>query len=105
MEINLEAISIRCSKCKKETDLYLGTSTLEEIITKFVLDSILYHVGMSWIICSNEEMLYEMDKINHPNRLKKGPRYNKAICSRLCESLNEFFNYMQEPIDIISCVL
>ena len=48
-------IAIRCINCKKEKGLYLGTSTLEEIITKFLLNAILHHVGMSWIICSNEK--------------------------------------------------
>ena len=42
----LEAVAIRCINCKKETGLYLVTSTLEEMITKFVLNSILYHVGI-----------------------------------------------------------
>ena len=63
----VEAIYIRCINCKKETCLYLRTSTLEEIITKYVLNAILHHVGMSWIICSNEKIKYEMDKSNHPN--------------------------------------
>ena len=54
-----------CINCEKETGLYLVTSTLEEMITKFVLNEILHHVGMSWIICSNDEMEYEMDKSNH----------------------------------------
>ena len=49
----LEAIGIRCINCKEEMDLYLGTSTLEEMITKFVINVILHLVGMSWIICSN----------------------------------------------------
>ena len=46
----VEAIAIRCINCKKETGLYLGTSTLEEMITKFVLNAILHHLGMSWMI-------------------------------------------------------
>ena len=62
----MEAISIRSINCKKETGFYLGTSTLEEMITKFVLNAIIHHVGMSWIICSNEEIKYEMDKIITP---------------------------------------
>ena len=68
----MEAIVIRCINCKKETGLYLGTSTLEEIITKFLLNAILHHVGMLWIICSNEEMKYEIDKINTQDWLNKG---------------------------------
>ena len=54
----VEAIAIMCIDCKKETSLYLRTSTLEEMITKFVLNAILHHVGMSWTICPNEEMKY-----------------------------------------------
>ena len=53
------------------------------MITKFVLNAILRHVGMLWIICPNEEMKYEMDVNNHPDWLNKGPWYNKAICSML----------------------
>ena len=87
----LEAIAIRCINCKKETGLYLGTSTLEEMITKFVLNAILHHVGLSLIICSNEEMKYEIDERNNPNWFDKGPWYNTAIYSRLHGSLFEYF--------------
>ena len=79
----LDSISIRCTNCKKETVLYLTTFTLEEMITKFVLNTILHHVGMSWIICSNEKTKYQMDKINHPDWLNKGSWYNTSIYSRL----------------------
>ena len=51
------------------------------MITKFVLNEILHHVGMSWIICSNEEIKYEIDKSNCPDWLNKGPWYNTDICS------------------------
>ena len=43
----LYVISIRFINCKKETGLYLQNSTFEEIITKFLLNAILHHVGMS----------------------------------------------------------
>ena len=42
----VEAISIRCINCKKETSSYLRTSILEEMITKCVSNVILNHVGM-----------------------------------------------------------
>ena len=61
------------------------------MITKFLLDAILHHVGMSWIICSNKEMKYEIDKSNHQDWLNKGPWYNIATCSRLYGSLFEYF--------------
>ena len=53
------------------------------MISKFVLNAVLHPVGLSWIICSNEEMKYEIDKSNHPYWLNKGPWYNTFICSRL----------------------
>ena len=46
---------------------------------------------MSWIICPNKEMKYEIDKSNHQDWLNKGPWYNTAICSRLHGSLFEDF--------------
>ena len=61
------------------------------MITKFVLNEILHHVGMSWIICSNNEMLYELEESNHPNWLNKVPWYNTAICSKLHGKLFEDF--------------
>ena len=87
----LDVISIMCINCKKETGLFLRNSTFEEMITKFVLNAILHHVGMSWIIRSNSEMKYEMDKNNHQDLLNKGPWYNTYICSRLHGSLFEDF--------------
>ena len=51
----------------------------------------LHHVGMSWIISSNEEMKYDIDKINHQDWLNKGPWYNIDICSRLHGILFEDF--------------
>ena len=61
------------------------------MITKFVLNEILHHMGMSWIICSNEEMLYEMDESNNLDWLNKVTWYKKSICSRLHGSLFEYF--------------
>ena len=58
----MDVISIRCINCKKETGLFFRNSTFEEIIIKFVRNEILHHVGMLWIISSNNEMKYEMDK-------------------------------------------
>ena len=49
-EEKLDVISIRCINCKRETGLYLKNTTFDEMITKFVLNAILHHVGMSWII-------------------------------------------------------
>ena len=61
------------------------------MITKFVLNSILHHVGMSWITSSNDEMEYEIDESNHQYWLNKGPWYNTAIYSRSHGSMLEDF--------------
>ena len=61
------------------------------MITKFVLNAILHHVGMSWIIRSNDKIRYEIDEINHQYWLNKGPCYNTNICSMLHGSLFEDF--------------
>ena len=37
----LDSIDIRCINCKKETGLFLRNSTFDEMITKFVLKSVL----------------------------------------------------------------
>ena len=76
----VKIISVGFINFEKEKGLYLINSSFQEIITKFVLNEILHHVGMSWIICSNEEVKYEIDEINHPYWLNKGPWYNTAIC-------------------------
>ena len=61
------------------------------MITKFVLNTILHHLGMSWIICSNDEIKYEINEINHQDWVNKVPWYNISICSRLHGSLFEYF--------------
>ena len=76
------------------------------MVTKFVLNKILYHVGMSWIIRSDEEMKYEMEENNHQDLLIKGPWYNTAICLRLHGGLFEYFiTHVISDRYTISCFL
>ena len=75
---------IKCINCKRETVLYLKNTKFDEMITKFVLNAILNHVGMSWIISSNKEMKHEIDENNHQDWLNKGTWYNTSICLNLC---------------------
>ena len=60
---------LKCIKCKKEIGLNSETPfpwVYDEVITNFVLNAMLHHVGMSWIIRSNQEMEYDMNtKRNH----------------------------------------
>ena len=82
----LDIISLKFINCKRETGLDSKTSfswVCDEVITKFVLNEILHHVGMSWTIGSNKEMKYDMDENNHQDWLNKGPWYNSPIFFKL----------------------
>ena len=91
---DFEALYIKCINFKRETYLDSETSftwVYDEIVTKFVLNAMLHHVGMSWIISSNREMNYEMNESNNLDWLNKGPWYNRNICSKLHGSMFEDF--------------
>ena len=84
---DLEIFSLKCINCKKETGLNTETGfnwVYDEVITKFVLNEMLHHVGMSWIISSNKEMDYDnYTNSHHLDWFNTGPWYNKNICSKL----------------------
>ena len=83
----LDIVSLECFNCKRETGLNAETGFnrfYDEVITKFVLNEMLHHVGMSWIIISKKEMDY--DNFTNSKKLEwfdTGPWYNKNICSKL----------------------
>ena len=83
----LDTLCLKCINCKKETGLNSETTftwVYDKVITKFVLNEMLHHVGMSLIISSNQEMEYDMTtKINNLDWLNKVPWYKKHICSKL----------------------
>ena len=90
----LDVVSIKYINCNIKTGLNPETNFTwvdDEIIAKFVLNAIWHHVGMSWIISSNQEMEYEMDKNNHQYLLNKGPWYNTSIGLKLHGSKFEDF--------------
>ena len=57
----------------------------------FLLNAILHHVGMLWIISSNKGLKYEIYENNHQDWLNKGPWYNTSICLNLHGSMFEDF--------------
>ena len=61
----LENIAIRCSSCGKETGLSMNNMNInyKDIITSFVLNTVLHHVGISWIIEIHEQLKYDIKKI------------------------------------------
>ena len=55
----LDTLCLKCINCKKETVLNSETTftwVYDEVINKFLLNAMLHHVGMSWIIISNQEI-------------------------------------------------
>ena len=59
----------------------------KDIITLFVLNKLLHHIGMSWIIETHEKFKYDMGK-NNPDWITCGPWYNTFIC-KIYESVFE----------------
>ena len=59
-DVDLDSVSLKCINCKRETGLKTKSSFKEfydRIITPFVMNSMLHHVGMSWIITNGVMIL------------------------------------------------
>ena len=81
------SIAIKCSNCDIRTSLLLRVKTVKEMVTKFLFNTKLYHVGLSWIISSSKQMKYDIKGDNNPGWLNKGPRYITAkILGSVCRS-------------------
>ena len=63
-------------------------NTHQDIITSFVLNKVLQHVGMLWIIRTNQNLEYDMDKRNS-YWMTGGTWYNTYICEKLHGNLFE----------------
>ena len=61
----VKTVAIRCINFAKETNLSTKTlnTNYNEIITQFVLNEILHHVVMSWIIETNKNYNMILTKI------------------------------------------
>ena len=83
-ENGVKIITVRCINCGKETGLSMNNmnTNYKDIITSFVLNTVLHHVGMSCIIETHEQLKYDMDKHN-PYWIKGDPWYNTYICKKL----------------------
>ena len=55
-DVNVDEVSLMCINCKRKT--YLQPKSEKEfygkMITPFVMNSMLHHVGMSWMISSEK---------------------------------------------------
>ena len=55
-------VAIRCSNCGKEKRIDVNNinTTYQDIITTFILNTILKNVGMLWITENHEQLKYDM---------------------------------------------
>ena len=83
---------MRCSNCGKETMIYLDLleNYYQEIITTFVLNTMLHRVGMIWIIENHEDLKYDME-LQNSDWMTGGIWYNTYICKKLHGKLFEGF--------------
>ena len=66
-EKQVEYIFIMCSNCDRSTGLPLKVKTVKETSTKFVLNTKLNRVGLSWITYSSNPMIFDIKENNHPD--------------------------------------
>ena len=85
-------VSIRCSKCGKETmtDVNSLNTIYQDIITTFVLNTMLQNVDMLWIIENHEHLKYYM-AIQNSYCLTGVLWYNTSICKNIHVKLVERF--------------
>ena len=91
---DLDIVSLKCINCKKETGLNAETVFKEfydEVITKFVLNTMLHHVGMLWIISFKKKDYDNFTNSKNLNWFETGPWHNKNICSKLYGTTIEGF--------------
>ena len=77
-------VAIRCINDGKETmiDVENLNTTYQDIFTNFVLNTMLHHVGMLWIL-ENHEQLKDDTDIQNLYWLTGGTRYNTSIHKKL----------------------
>ena len=83
---HVDEVSLKCINCKRKTHLQTksGKEFYDKMITPFMMNSMLHHVGMSWMISSKKEMDCEnFSKHDNVGWFETGPWHNKNICSKL----------------------
>ena len=87
----VKIIAIRCSNCGKETGLSMDNinTKYKYIVTVFVFNTLLHHVGMLWIIETHEQLKYDKKKKSY--WITGGPCYNTSICKKIHGTVFEEF--------------
>ena len=85
-------------------DVDILDTTHQDIITNLVLNAMLHHVGMLWIIETHKQLKYDMDK-KIQNGWQVVPGITHLFVRFYVEKCLRDLLEMQELKDIISCVL
>ena len=85
-------------------DIDIINTTYQDIITLFVLNTMLHHLYMLWIIETQEQLKYDIEKHNS-DWMTLGQWCNTYICKNYMEMCLRDSLEVQELTDIISCVL
>ena len=80
----VEHISIKRINCGKQTGLSMDdmNTKYKAVITSFVSNTVLHHVGILRIIETNRQLKYDMGKHNS-DCITDGPWYNTSICKKI----------------------
>ena len=62
--------------------VYNMNNTYQDIITAFVFNTVLHHVGMLWIIETYEQIKYDVEK-HYSHCMTFGTQYNTYICKKI----------------------
>ena len=84
-DVHVDEVSLMCINCKISTGLKpkSGKEFYDKMITPLVMNSMLHHVGMSWMISSKKEMDYDnFTNTKNVGWFETGPWHNKNICSK-----------------------
>ena len=89
---NVTIIALRYIDCGKETGLSINNmnNNYKYIITSFLLNTLLHHVGISWIIETHKQLKYDRDKYNLDWK-RGGSWYNTSICKKINGTMFEEF--------------
>ena len=94
VEGTVNEVTLKCMNCKREKYIQHKSDKefIDKMITPFMMNSMLHHVVMSWIISSKKGMDYEnFSQRETVDWFDKGPWYNKSICSKLYGTTFEGF--------------
>ena len=76
---------------------------LSKVVTFFVKDAVLQHVGIQWLTESKYQVKFNIEE-NFPNWIQNKTWYNTRICSHLSGSyFEEFFNTTQQDRYDLMC--